>query len=403
MASPRATQSCTRVCHVVEGLGYGGAERLVHEFARRMRDTPFAPMVCCLRDGPVAEAMRRDGIIVENLDLPRRTFAEGPAFGIFVARVVARLRRVIDRHDVRLLHAHLHDPIIWATATGLLHGTPVVGTYHGPRILPEGRGALDPRNALRRALYRLAAKRAARIIAVSSEVRDLLCTTMGFSPATTVLLTNGIETAAFSGACGGARVRSELGLDGRRVVTCTARFVPHKGQAVLIDALAELQTSHPDVRLLLVGHGPERDALAARAAARDVADRVIITTRRQEEVADVLAASDVFVLPSFSEGIPLALLEAMAAGLPVVATAVPGTTDVVSDPSLGLLVPPHDAGALAQGIARLLDHPDEARGMALAGQAHVRRHFDLNALVDATASLYETVLVERMSGQRLAG
>jgi len=115
-----------------------------------MRDTPFAPLVCCLRDGPVAEAMRRDGIIVENLDLRRRTFTEGPAFGIFVARVIARLRRVIDRHEVRLLHAHLHDPIIWATATGLLHGTPVVGTYHGPRIVPEYRRAdndYNPANA----------------------------------------------------------------------------------------------------------------------------------------------------------------------------------------------------------------------------------------------------------------
>jgi len=383
MPSGRDTQSCTRVCHVVEGLGYGGAETLVHQLALRMRDTPFAPLVCCLQDGPVGEAMRRDGIIVESLDLPRRTIAEGPAFGIFVARVVARLRRVLHRHDVRLLHAHLHDPIIWASAAGFLHGTPVVGTYHGLGIMPAGRGALDPRNALRRALYRLAARHAARIIAVSSPVRDLLCSTLGFSPATTIVLTNGIDTAAFAGARGGTRVRAELGLDGRRVVTCVGRLVPNKGQALLVDALGELQTTHPDLVLLLVGDGPDRDALAAHAASRGVAARVVFASRRQD-VADVLAASTLFVLPSFAEGIPLALLEAMAAGLPVVATAVPGTMDVVTDPSLGVLVPPHDAGALAAGIARLLDHPDEARGMALAGQAHVRRHFDLGSMVAAT-------------------
>ena len=250
MPSGHDTQSCTRVCHVVEGLGYGGAERLVHEFARRMQNTPFAPIVCCLRDGPVAESLRRDGILVENLGLERRTITEGPAFAIFVARVVSRLRRVIDRHHVRLLHAHLHDPIIWTTAAGVLHGTPVVGTYHGPRILPEGRGRLDPRNALRRALYRLAAKRASRIICVSHEVRELLCTTMGFSPATTVLLTNGIDTAAFAGAQRADRVRRELGLEGRRVVTCTARLVPHKGQAVLIDALGEPDGVFTSVRTI---------------------------------------------------------------------------------------------------------------------------------------------------------
>ena len=400
MPSGRDSQSCTRVCHVVEGLGYGGAETLVHQLALRMRDTAFAPLVCCLQDGPVGDAMRRDGISVENLDLPRRTIAEGPAFGIFVARVVARLRRVIERHDVRLLHAHLHDPIIWATAAGLLHGTPVVGTYHGLGILPAGRGALDPRNALRRALYRLAARRAARIIAVSSPVRELLCTTLGFSPATTVLLTNGIDTAAFASADGGARVREELGLHGHRVVTCVGRLVPNKGQALLVDALGELQTTHPDVVLLLVGDGPDRDALAARAASHGVAARVVFTSRRQD-VADVLAASNLFVLPSFAEGIPLALLEAMAAGLPVVATAVPGTMDVVSDPSLGLLVPSHDASALARGIARVFDRPDEAAAMALAGQAHVRRRFDLGSMVDATAALYEAVLAERV-GQRAA-
>jgi glycosyltransferase involved in cell wall biosynthesis len=400
MPSGRDSQSCTRVCHVVEGLGYGGAETLVHQLAVRMRDTPFAPIVCCLQDGPVGDAMRRDGISVENLDLPRRTIAEGPAFGIFVARVVARLRRVVERHEVRLLHAHLHDPIIWAAAAGLLHGTAVVGTYHGLGILPAGRGALDPRNALRRALYRLAAKRAARIIAVSSPVRDLLCTTLGFSPATTVLLTNGIDTAAF-GSGDGARVRAELGLTGRRVVTCVGRLVPNKGQALLVDALGELHTSHPDVVLLLVGDGPDRDALAARAASHGVAARVVFTSRRRD-VADVLAASNLFVLPSFAEGIPLALLEAMAAGLPVVATAVPGTIDVVSDPSLGLLVPSHDAGALARGIARVFDRPDEAAAMALAGQAHVRRRFDLGSMVDATAALYDAVLAERVTGQRAA-
>ena len=401
MPSPRAAQSCTRVCHVVEGLGHGGAETLVHQLALRMRDTPFAPLVCCLQDGPVGEAMRRDGILVENLDLRRRTIAEGPAFGIFVARVVTRLRRVMDRHEVRLLHAHLHDPLIWATAAGLLHGTPVVGTYHGLGILPAGRGALDPRNALRRALYRLAAKRAARIIAVSSPVRDLLCATLGFSPATTVVLTNGIDTASFGGARGGTRVRGELGLDGRRVVTCVGRLVPNKGQALLIDALGELQATHPDVTLLLVGDGPDREALATRAAERGVAARVVFTSRRQD-VADVLAASNVFVLPSFAEGIPLALLEAMAAGLPVVATAVLGTMEVVTDASLGVLVPPHDAHALAHGITRLFDHPDEARDMALAGQAHVRSRFDLATMVSATAALYEAVLTERASGQRVA-
>jgi len=401
MHSERAAQDCTRVCHVVEGLAYGGAEVLVHELAVRLRDTPFAPLVCCLQNGPVGEAMARDGITIECLDLPRRAITAGPAFATFVARVVSRLRRVIDTHHVGLLHAHLPDPIMWATVAGALEGIPVVGTHHGPALLPMGRGALDPRNALRRLLYRASARYSARTIAVSREVHDLLCGPFGFDPRTTVLITNGIDTAKYGGPRDGARVRRELGLEGRRVLTCIARLAPIKGQAVLIDALTELRSTRPDLAVVIVGFGVERPALEALARARGL-ERDVLFVGRRADIPDVLDATDVFVLPSFGEGIPLALLEAMATGIPAVATAIPGNTDIISDPSVGVLVPPRDAAALARGLASVLDDPEFARRLGQAGQAHVRRHFDLATMVEVTAGVYNDVLAGRGGGRRAA-
>lgn len=387
-----AAQYRTRVCHVVERLEYGGAEVLVQQLVSRMRDTRFAPIVCCLERGALGEAMAREGVTIVSLDLTRRTIATGPAFALFVARAVRRLRGVIDEHRIGLLHAHLPDPIVWASLAGSLHDTPVVGTYHGLGVLPVGRGALDPRNALRRRLYRWAARHSARTIAVSPQIRELLCGTLGFPRATTLTLTNGIDTGAFAGA-DGAAVRAELGLGARPVVTCVGRLIPGKGQAVLLDAFARIRQQHADALLLLVGDGPERGALEARAGAPDLRG-VVSFARHRRDIPAVLAATQVFVLPSFAEGIPLSLLEAMAAGVPAVATAVPGNSNVIAHDGLGCLVPPRDPDAIATALTSLLNAPEHARSLGAAGQAHVRRHFDLGTMVRDTAALYDAVLAE---------
>jgi glycosyltransferase involved in cell wall biosynthesis len=227
---------------------------------------------------------------------------------------------------------------------------------------------------------------------VSPQIRGLLCGTLGFPGATTLTLTNGIDTASFAGG-DGAAIRAELGLGSRRVVTCVGRLIPGKGQAVLLDAFARIRQRYPETVLLLVGDGPERAALEARVRALDLHGAVSFA-RQRRDIPAVLAATDVFVLPSFAEGIPLSLLEAMAAGVPVVATAVPGNSNVIAHEGLGHLVPPRDPGAIAAAVTRLLDAPHTARRIGTAGQEHVRRHFDLAVMVRETTALYDAVLVE---------
>ena len=390
------------VCHLIERLDYGGGETLVHTLATGMRDSTYLPIVCCLQPGPLARKLERDGIRVHCLNLRRRSVLEGPPFVLFVWRLLRDLARLVKTERVAIIHAHLPDCIIWAAMAGELTRTPVVGTYHGLGILPRGRRRADPRNAVRRALYRLAGRLADRTIAVSKPVHELLCHEMGFDERKTVLLLNGIDTSLFGRATACDHTRTALGLDNRTIIACVGRLVSWKGQRFLIDAMVDIVQRYPTAALLLVGNGPEQASLEQRTRELGLSDRVRFAAERSD-VPDLLAMSAVFVLPSFSEGIPLALVEAMAAGKPVVATAVPGNVDVVVDDRFGLLVPPRDATALAGAVCALLGDPGRAAEIAARGQERARTHFDVKRSLTATAALYDEMLAARASRRHADG
>jgi glycosyltransferase involved in cell wall biosynthesis len=384
------------VCHLVESLEYGGAEALVCRLATGMRDGAYRPVVCCLRKGPLAGRLEAQGIRVHCLNLRRRSILEGPAFVLFVLRLLAGLNDVLESERVAIIHAHLPDSVIWAACMGVLTRTPVIGTYHGLGILPDGRGRFDPRNALRRSLYRLLSRLSDRTIAVSAPVRDLLCREVGLDERKTVLMLNGVDTDWSAPSGDGARARAELGVGDRRLIACVGRLVAAKGQRFLVEAMASVVRHHPDTALLLVGEGPERAAIEARVRDLGLAAHVRLAGARGD-VPTLLAIAEVFVLPSFAEGIPLSLVEAMAAGKPVVATEVPGNLDVVVDDRYGVLVPPGDAPALAAALGALLADPRRAREIGARGRERAREHFDIRRSLAATSALYDEVLAERQA------
>jgi glycosyltransferase involved in cell wall biosynthesis len=382
------------VCHLIESLEHGGAEALVCRLAAGLRKTKYRPIVCCLRGGPLAAQLEKDRIPVHCLGLRRRSIAEGPAFVLFVARVLTRLARLVRTERVAIIHAHLPDNIIWAASVGVLTGTPIVGTYHGLGILPDGRSRLDPRNALRRWSYRALARLSDRTIAVSAPVRDMLCTEVGLDERQTVLILNGVDTELYAGAEDTCPLRAELGLGSMRVIACVGRLIAAKGQRYLVDALPAVVAQHPDAALVLIGDGPERAGIEDRIRALGLGRHVRLVGERND-VPRLLALCEVFVLPSFAEGIPLSLIEAMAAGKPVVATAVPGNLDVVLDERYGVLVPPRDAGAIANAICALLADPARAREIGSNARARARAHFDIGRSLAATVSLYDEVVARR--------
>ena len=391
MGSTLATSERPVVCHLIETLLHGGAEAAVHGLALGSQAAGYDVVVCCFVPGPVVEQLERAGIAVEVLNLRRPSVLSVVPFVRYVWQAYAGLTRVLRERRVTLFHAHLPDSIMWAVIVGSLRGVPVVATYHGPQMMPKGRGPLDPRNSFRRAAYRLAHRVCRRTIAVSEAIRDLLSHEYGFARERTILIPNPVNTAAFAAQPPDAGLRHTLGLDGCRVLMCVGRLIPGKGQRHLVDALAKLSPKYRDVRLVLVGDGPERDALGRQIEERGLSDRVLLLGGRND-VPALLALSDIFVLPTFTEGLPISVVEAMAAAAPVVVTAIPGNLEVVGDERHGKLVPVGDSAALAAAIASLLDDPVGAREMGRRGQAWVRHRFDLPAVVSRTAAVYTEVL-----------
>jgi glycosyltransferase involved in cell wall biosynthesis len=198
---------------------------------------------------------------------------------------------------------------------------------------------------------------------------------------------NGIVTDRFS-AAPPAGLRAELAQGSRhRIVLTVARLDPQKGHNMLIAAASAV----PDAVFVCAGAGSQRAALEAEARARGVAGRLRFLGHR-EDIPALLAASDVVVLPSLYEGLPLAVLEGMAAGKPVVATAIGGTDEAVVDGETGLLVPGSDPAALAAAIRRVLDNPAFARTLGEAGRARVITHFSSATMVARVEDVYDELV-----------
>jgi glycosyltransferase involved in cell wall biosynthesis len=175
------------------------------------------------------------------------------------------------------------------------------------------------------------------------------------------------------------------------IVTVVANLRRSKGHALFLEAWPAVLRAFPKARALLVGDGPLRDAVRAKIVALGVGDSVQLLGSRPD-VPALLALSEVVAQPSLREGFPNAILEALAAGRPVVATDVGGTREAIDHERTGLLVPSGDASALAAGLVRLLSNPDEARGLGHAGRRHVAEHFQIAAMVRAHEAAYDRVL-----------
>ena len=270
---------------------------------------------------------------------------------------------VLARHLQRARAVHLHDHFGSSSCTvamlaARMAGIPFSFTLHGPDVFFEAhRWRLDVKIA------------EARFVAcISAFCRSQA---MLFSPPETWPRLHIVHCAVDPDRY------TEGSRDGRSLLF-VGRLSAAKGVPVLIDAMARLGRSHPETRLTLIGDGPDRAALEARAAEAGLSDRVAFAGYRDEHgVAEALAGTDIFVLPSFAEGLPVVLMEALAARCAVVTTRIAGIPELVRDGETGLVVPPGEAEALAQALARLLDNPALRRRLAEAGRAAVEADFNL--------------------------
>jgi glycosyltransferase involved in cell wall biosynthesis len=356
---------------LITELERGGAERVVVHLARHLDRRLVAPSVATIHaGGELSDEITKLGVRVSHLSR-RRNITPGSVFA---------LRRLLTVGGFNVIHSHLPAAGLVARLA-LTYLSPRPAHVYTEHNVPRGYGLLS------RAVNRWPLQEADRITAVSHEVRSAWLRSGSRRHLNSEVVWNGVEIPALSGdSLTRARVRQELELDERELALIAVGNLHHrKGHAVLLQAFEKARLGHTSV-LLLVGDGPLLAELETMARSLGIGGRVRFLGRRRD-VEDLLFASDVFVLPSLAEGLPMALLEAMARGLPCIASAVGGVPEALADGIDGHLVPPGDVDTLA---ARLASVEDASTRLQLgdAARLHAMRDFRVEQMVQRYESLY---------------
>jgi glycosyltransferase involved in cell wall biosynthesis len=357
-----------RVAQVIWSLGLGGAEQLVIRIAASLDRTRFEPLIICLDGpGPFGAAATESGI--DLLTIGKR--------GARDLRALVRLVRLLRRRHIDVVHTHLFGADFWGRIAARLAGTAtVVTTAHNVDSWKK------PTHLL---VDRCLAPGTTRLVAVSEQVRQFY-EERGIARGRWEVVYNGVEDSDPIARNRQALSALGIGVD-EPTVGLIGRLVPAKRPDLFLDAVARAAQSVPRLRALVVGDGPLRPAAQKEARRLGVDGRAIFTGLRHD-IPAILAGLDVLAFASEREGLSIAMLEAMAAAVPVVATAVGGTPELIESGVTGLLVPPGDPQAMADAILRVLEHRDEAGALAKAAQDRVRSRFTLRRMIKAYEDIY---------------
>jgi len=370
-----------RVAYFAPWLFTGGTQRHLQQVIGLLDRTRFEPHVFTLRaGGDVERELVASGVPVTPLGIGANMFAPRSVRGVAVA--ASRLRRA--RVDV--VHGYQWRPALVGALAGRAAGVPVV---------LAGKRSLTGPTVSERLAWRVIGRLSDTVLA-NAEALRVQGEALGMR-ARWAILRNGVDVERFAGLETREAARSRLGLDPNRAVVGTiGRLEPRKGHEILLAAMQQVaaRTNGTCPQVLLVGDGPLRDALERRTDELGLG-HVVRFTGNLSDVRPALAAMDLFVLPSHEEGMSNALLEAMAAGRPVIATAVGGTGEIITDQRTGVLVPAADATALAAAVQRLLRDRDVADDLGAAGREFVLRELSARARVAEVERLYESRLAER--------
>jgi glycosyltransferase involved in cell wall biosynthesis len=369
-----------RVAHVVLSLDCGGLERVVLGLTRAGRELgQEVSVVCVERPGALAA------------DAGARVFCADKRPGLRFG-TVRRLRAIFDRVRPDVVHTHQVGPLLYAGPAARAAGVPlVVHTEHGNHL-----GRLTPwvRRLKARLLWRHAGRSAARFFCVSADIAQAV-RAAGVESAKVLVVPNGIATADPVDPAEVGRARQSLGLpDGAPVVGTVGRLAEVKRQDLLLQAFARVRAGRPSTRLVLVGDGERRAELEALAGELGLTDAVRFAGYQPRPEA-YLRLMDVFALTSRTEGMPMALLEAWAAGVPVVASRVGGLPELIREGETGLLFDFPDADALAALLRRVLDDPTLAQSLGAGGRREVEEKYDERAMARTYAAHYDLLLAGR--------
>lgn len=368
------------IIYMIDGLGMGGAERLMIPILRNLDRNYFEPRVCVfqVRDGnPVADDLRSLGVPVDlfNVDYLRDITA------------LPRLIKYLKKHRADLVHTQLEFANTLGNIAAKLLRLPSVCTIH---TLPSQDMSVKSKahQDVEMAVLRFFCD---QVISVSEEARQYHLSFSKATPQSVSTIYNGIELAHFADI-DRARERQIL-LDQFQVpndakaITTVAVLREPKGIQFMIQAMPAILEVHPDTYYFIAGDGAHKDALVEEVEKMGVGQRVIFAGMRKD-VPQILSACDLFVLPTLTEALPTVLAEAMAAGLPIVASAVGGVPEMVSDGENGILVSPANPAELSSACIGLLSDAEKCAALAENGLRIVHEKFNIQTQVEKLKNLY---------------
>jgi glycosyltransferase involved in cell wall biosynthesis len=364
-----------RIAHLIESDGPGGAERVVAGLAASLQAAGSHNVVFLPANGEgwLARELAGSGVSIEYFTIDR-PLSPSCARGLVQA---------FRRHRIDVAHSHEFSMAVYGGWASWRTGIPHVITMHGSRYYNE--------RLQRRVAMRLAIAFSDQVVAVSETLAQAIASDLHVPRSTVAVLLNGVRHDEPQRVT----LRDELRLSpGDRLMVAVGNLYPVKGHVYAIDALARLAERHPSAHLAISGRGELEGALLERARQHGLADRVHLLGLRSD-VPAVLAAADLFVLPSLSEGLPLALLEAMFAACPIVATDVGQVRSALANGAAGILVKPGDSTALALALDRLLSDPAQARRLGSLAALRAAGEYDLSRMVQRYAAVYDQALRRR--------
>jgi sugar transferase (PEP-CTERM/EpsH1 system associated) len=377
-----------RIMHVVESLAVGGAERVVVEMVNRASNR-FSPFICCFTDiGLLAQSLTRDSASVFCMHKK-----EGNDYSI-----PFRLAKLLKDQNISVLQSHGWNTFCESALAAKIARVPAfVHIDHG-RVLAPAVPTLKQRTKarIRRLVERTLCAGTDQIVAVSEDLKHLIATDFGIKQNAIKVIINGVDVAEES-PLEARRLRASCNGSSEKLLLCSVgRLAPVKDHKTLLNAMNEVRSAIPDARLVILGDGPEREALTQHALNLGL-QRSVDFLGDVGDVTSWLHKSDVFVQSSLFEGTSIAILEAMASGLPVIATSVGGNLALLKNEINGILVPPANPHLLAEQIIRL--SKDRELRLHLGEEAH--RNVKCNFSADQHIRTFENLYIDILSKKSL--
>jgi len=356
--------------------GPGGAERVISNLSASLDPARFRAILCLFRTGWIQTHTESRGV---------RTYVI-PTHGMFDWRWILRLRRLLKDEHVDLIHAHEFDANVQGTFVAALSGIPSVATVHGKNYFGE--------KIRRRLAYRWVSRKAS-MVAVSQNLKQFIVQKVGIDPEHVKVVYNGVDVLPQIDSSDMAKCNEELGLPfGNQIVGVVGNLYPVKGHQYLIASIPAVLAKCPNTTFIFAGRGQLEDELKAQALQLGVDGEIRFLGLRQD-IPRILSILDVFVLPSLSEGLSMAILEAMSAGKPVIATDVGGNPELVDDGETGYLVPSQSSQALADRLINVLTNRERALQFGKSGQCRAQGRFSLQTMIHEYQALYDQCIEAR--------